>query len=439
MTQKSRTKLDPEALQRALVPLYARRVAPETLCVEAVERLSRVLGAEAQLTLPDSLGGRVIGEPPNGGSWTVEFRGPDDEGRLTVAGGPPSSKIVAALEVELDRFARYLEVRQAVAADLDRLEFRLQALHQISRTLSIARKIPDAEAHIVDFTGELFFAWWTALYRPLDPGTLEPREVRSLADDLELPEIAPSDLAGFLPVGDESEAIVLDDPPDWLPVGTRALATLDMGGRRLGCLLLGERMTEERYRPEDLQLLSTLAHSSAIALRNAELMAELREKAIMDELTGLYNRRFFESRLNEEIDRARRYRRPVSLILLDLDEFKSYNDTYGHAAGDVLLSRIGALIRANTRNVDLACRYGGEEFTVIAPETTRTQAEGLAERLHRGIGGLAPVTGVHRRVTVSAGVACFPDDARDAGSLLEAADRALYRAKAEGRDRVVSA
>lgn len=429
-------------ITRSLMPLYRIDAAPDKLWAAAVDRLAAVLGASVQLQLPDVLGGGTFGPVLEGEHWET---GIDHEGRrvrLVLSGEAPDEATRAALRLELERLVGHLAHVRRVNASLDRLEFRLEALHQISRTLTIARELPATEAHIVDFTGELFFAWHTALYRPRDPGTLEPRQVRALSKANRLPLIYAADLAELLPIGKESRAILMTgtpEPPAWLPAGVEALATLDVAGGRLGCLMLGERMTGEPYREDDIQLLSTVAHSCAIALKNAELVAELRQKAILDELTGLFNRRFFDKRLGEELARADRYRRPVTLILLDVDEFKTYNDTYGHAAGDVLLSRIGAVIRANTRSVDQACRYGGEEFAVIAPETDQDQALVVARRLREAVGGLQAVTGVQRRMTVSAGVAAYPDHARDASGLLEAADRALYRAKAAGRDRVACA
>lgn len=154
---------------------------------------------------------------------------------------------------------------------------------------------------------------------------------------------------------------------------------------------------------------------------------------------GLYNRRFFDAKLFDEVGRAHRYGRPLSLLLLDLDAFKAYNDEYGHTAGDVLLARIGALVRADIRTSDIGCRYGGEESAVIATESSVTEAHRLAQRLHGAIGGPQTAGGVRTSVTVSIGIAGFPEHGQDPAQLVQAADRALYRAKAEGRNRIVAA
>ncbi len=433
------TSLEPLELSRALRPLYGARANPDELVRRAADAVSAFLGGPVRLVLPEPLQVQPSGAEAGEMAWSVDFQHDGASGRVSGSHPVPDAAVQAALRVEMERFCAYLAVLRVVASVFDRLEFRLHALHQIARTLSVVREVGETEAHIVDFTGELFFAWWTALYRPRGDGRFEARRVRALRGASAPSPILGSDLAAFVAVGAESGAVPVKDAPTWLPEEARALAPLDVGGERLGCLLLGDRMNEEPYREEDIQLLATLAHSSAVALRNAELLEQLREQALVDELTGLYNRRYFDAEFALEIDRARRYRRPFSLLLVDVDRFKAYNDEFGHTAGDLVLARIGALLRADIRKVDTACRYGGEEFIVIAPETTAAQACALADRLHRAAGGMEPVAGLRRPITVSIGVASCPEHAEDSATLLEAADRALYRAKAEGRNRVVSA
>lgn len=160
--------------------------------------------------------------------------------------------------------------------------------------------------------------------------------------------------------------------------------------------------------------------------------------AITDSLTGLYNRRFFASALKLEVRRSRRYGLDLSLVMLDLDGFKKVNDEHGHGYGDEVLRRVGRVVRKATRDSDMACRYGGEEFSIILPETERLGAHAVAERIRRRTASLDD-EGDDRlalSVTVSGGVACFPADARDADDLVVRADQALYRAKESGRDRI---
>jgi diguanylate cyclase (GGDEF)-like protein len=226
---------------------------------------------------------------------------------------------------------------------------------------------------------------------------------------------------------------------DHVPAEVAVVAPLDFGDGDAGLLILGRRMTEAPYEAHDLALLRALADSSAIALRNAELLDRLRAQATIDPLTGCHNRRGFDEILSVEFARAKRYGRPLTLVLLDIDHFKGVNDDYGHEVGDHALQRIGRAVRHTFRNTDSASRYGGEEFAIIFPETGKDEGARLAERLRVLIETLPPNAEVPRSVTASFGVSAFPDDGRDISALIRAADRALYLAKANGRNRVETA
>lgn len=165
-------------------------------------------------------------------------------------------------------------------------------------------------------------------------------------------------------------------------------------------------------------------------------MAQVAEVALKDGMTGLFDHATFMRQVEAELTRARRYRDPVSLVLMDIDDFKAVNDVHGHLTGDEVLANIGGLIDEIVREVDVAGRYGGEEFAVLMPRTEVSEALAVAERLRRAI-ARARAGGVG--VTISAGVAAVPDHADDASSLVRAADDALYRAKAAGKDRVLPA
>ena len=158
-----------------------------------------------------------------------------------------------------------------------------------------------------------------------------------------------------------------------------------------------------------------------------------------DALTSLANRRVFDEVLDREIRRSRRYRWPLTLLLLDLDRFKEVNDAWGHLLGDLVLERIGGLLRRTVREADIACRFGGEEFAVVLPETTRLGGYTVAERIRRCVErvfGEEPVGGHAVPMTVSCGLACYPDDGLHASEIVARADEALYGAKRAGRNRV---
>jgi diguanylate cyclase (GGDEF)-like protein len=184
-----------------------------------------------------------------------------------------------------------------------------------------------------------------------------------------------------------------------------------------------------------LDVLTSFATHAALALRNAWLLAEVERLATIDGLTGVANRRTFENALHREVARAGRTSQPLSLVVLDIDHFKSVNDTLGHQAGDEVLRHVGAALASHAREVDLAARYGGEEFCVLLPACPPDDAMAVAERLR---GAIAEYSGP-TAVTVSAGVATLPFDAATDTALVAAADQALYRAKSGGRDRTVAA
>jgi diguanylate cyclase (GGDEF)-like protein len=166
-------------------------------------------------------------------------------------------------------------------------------------------------------------------------------------------------------------------------------------------------------------------------------VSRLQRDALFDAVTKLRNHRYFQVRLREEIGRTKRYGRPTSLLLIDLDNFKRINDQFGHATGDQVLRQVADLLMENSRASDIVCRYGGEELAVILPETAAQEALQVAERLRLALEHHQDVrAGV---VTLSAGVAACPDHGADADSLIAAADAAMYRAKGEGKNRVAVA
>jgi diguanylate cyclase (GGDEF)-like protein len=170
------------------------------------------------------------------------------------------------------------------------------------------------------------------------------------------------------------------------------------------------------------------------------LQADLAEQAIRDDLTGLYNRRHLMRALDTELARAERSGAPLSVVLLDIDHFKSVNDTYGHQVGDELLVAIAGVLSASARQEDTVARYGGEEFVVLLPGATADQARNRTlDWRQRCAATYVPTEQGALSATFSAGVAGFPESGTSSDVLLHAADTALYRAKAEGRDRVLLA
>jgi diguanylate cyclase (GGDEF)-like protein len=217
---------------------------------------------------------------------------------------------------------------------------------------------------------------------------------------------------------------------------------LAIKGRVLGVIELVNGEGDGGFSTEDLRILSTVAEFSAIAIENAQNFTKVQELTVLDDHTGLFNSRHLKRTLDQEIVRATRFGHPVSLVFFDLDHFKRVNDTYGHQAGSKLLAEIGRLLLGTLRSTDVPVRYGGDEFVVLLPETSKDQAMECAKRLRSEISHwkfLSEETYGPLHITASLGVASFPDDARAPEELLRRADDAMYRVKAERRDGVAGA
>jgi diguanylate cyclase (GGDEF)-like protein len=190
---------------------------------------------------------------------------------------------------------------------------------------------------------------------------------------------------------------------------------------------------------EEQRFVEDIAYSLALAVGNLRLREKLHILSIRDSLTGLFNRRYLDETLPREINRIERSRGELSLILFDIDHFKNFNDTYGHDAGDLVLRAMSAVVLAAIRESDIACRYGGEEFIIILPDTPIEIAEQRAQALRREVSELTwDYQGQEiGRLTISLGVAAFPQHGTKRDALIKSADEAAYLAKKGGRNRVV--
>jgi diguanylate cyclase (GGDEF)-like protein len=193
----------------------------------------------------------------------------------------------------------------------------------------------------------------------------------------------------------------------------------------------------DAYQAYDQDVLTTLANQTAMALKNAYDVRLIQEMAERDGLTGVYNHRYFQEKMAEEMVKAERFNKDMSLALLDVDHFKKFNDNHGHQEGDRVLRIVSQVIQTTIRGkVDTVARYGGEEFAVILPETDANGGKDMAERIRKNIEAqLFENNGKSLyRVTVSMGIASYPFDARDQKTLIQLADKALYEAKNAGRN-----
>lgn len=189
------------------------------------------------------------------------------------------------------------------------------------------------------------------------------------------------------------------------------------------------------------QLAVALSEQIALALSNIRLRENLLQQTIRDPLTGLYNRRFLEESLNREMARCKRSGCAFALLMIDVDHFKRFNDTYGHDAGDAALRAMSGALQKSTREGDIVCRFGGEEFVVVLPDTDLKGATSRAQRIVEFVRGLEITHNgkTLRSITASVGPAMYPQNGKTMTAIIQSADRALYEAKGAGRDRLVLA
>ncbi len=341
------------------------------------------------------------------------------------------------------------ELRQH-AVDLERQRREMALVSRLGARLEGCDTLAEAHRVLAEDVPPVFEGDAGALYRPESLGG-RLRAIGTWGDPAPLTRaFASNECLGL----DRGRTHVVSDPdgggrcahiPE--PVGAGLLCVpLAAQGEVLGLLHVQIRRTGGGVRRSARvaarrRLTEMLAEHVALALVNIRHRATLREQSIRDELTGLFNRRYMEETLDRELRRATREGGSVGLIMCDLDHFKTYNDTRGHAAGDAILRTIGSFLSGAVRGEDVVCRFGGEEFVIILPKAGLEDTRRRTDDLRQQLAGLDMATSESAlpAVTLSFGVAAFPEHGVGPDQLLMAADEALYRAKAAGRDRVVVA
>jgi len=204
----------------------------------------------------------------------------------------------------------------------------------------------------------------------------------------------------------------------------------------LGIIIVDNYITKKPITDEDLRILTMFINQASGAIENSKTYEDTLTRAHTDALTTLWNYGYFQYKLDEEIVKARSSNRKISVLMVDIDNFKIFNDTFGHQAGDEALKTIAINIQRSARKIDIACRYGGEEFSFILPDTSKEEALTIAERMRTAISDNKIMDYVF---TISIGVASFPQDAQNKEELVRKSDEALYKAKNEGKNKVISA
>ena len=227
-----------------------------------------------------------------------------------------------------------------------------------------------------------------------------------------------------------------DDVCPGVDSGPAAFVPLALRDQSPGYLAIYRRRGAMPFGRDELRTATLLTACAALALDNRRLATDLQRLAVTDDLTQAFNYRYLKSALRRELKRASRFKQQLSLIMLDVDNLKSYNDRNGHLRGSGLLKELARLCSQQVRSFDVLAKYGGDEFTIILPQTGKEGATVVAERVRAAVEGHVFALAEAGAITVSLGIATFPEDATDAMGLLQASDRALYRAKGNGRNRL---
>ena len=348
---------------------------------------------------------------------------------------------------------------ERVFAAVERSKYEHERLYRSVKQLAGALTPEQVHAQAFAAARELCAFDFAALTR-YDEGTQVHSVLSAIGDEAlcaAMNELRFDDHAGLiamavknrtpLPPGGETTDLPLLDPSAsderarLRGFASRVVVPLIYGGSAIGSLvLLGKAPgLVGRGRQSRLDLLCVIASQIAVSLENARMYQAMEAMATTDGLTGLSNRRTFQERLAEMLQRAERQERPVSLVLCDIDHFKRINDTYGHLVGDLVLRRVAQVVQACARKVDVAARYGGEEFAVILENTDAAGARLFADRVRQEVQRLVMATdGGTVTCTLSLGVATLPEDGHEGRLLIEHADQALYYAKRNGRNRAVT-
>jgi len=366
--------------------------------------------------------------------------------------GPADEQVLTSLAGEVVRAMEGERLLAAVRGEKEEKARFFRALEELNRTTTLAQAAECAVAQAREMGG-LDLCAVTLVEEPARAGARPRHRVQAVAGDGSGPlsGLTFADNAGLvanvvrlgapLP-GRELQAmerlVIFDSSTAVRGLGALKIFPLRAGESTVGAMVCGTRRRDGLPDPAQAAL-SMLSLQAAAALVRTRLYEEAERLATTDGLTGLLNRRTLATQLVARVREAQRYRRPLSLLLIDVDHFKKVNDTHGHPAGDAVLRGVAAVARAQARETDLVARYGGEELAVVLPETDAAGARAIAERLRAAVESTAHASDQGAlRVTVSVGVATWPGGGQNPDELLTTADRALYRAKQTGRNRVES-
>lgn len=345
--------------------------------------------------------------------------------------------------------AMLFERSETTKNELDRRVFNLMTLQQSGKVLSSTLNLEELLRISIDMFLETVWANKGVLMLMSEGNfSLEVKAVKGIeGEELKSLEKDPGEVWAMGILTKEKRPILAQEAAG--KMGFQSHSTVDRRlkfavyipmlkeGEIYGAVKIGPKINGEPFTENDLEFFSTLGSQAVIAFENARLYS----LAITDSITKLYIHRYFQLRLDEEVKRSQRYNSALTLLMCDIDHFKEINDTYGHQQGDVILKEVSLILRRNVRATDIACRYGGEEFVIILPETTQSDAKIVAERIRKDVATFEFPSLTQKQpfihCTISIGVAGFPLNANDKDELIQKADSSMYRAKGAGRNKVV--
>jgi len=368
------------------------------------------------------------------------------EGNLTVRAPVKTEDEIGSLAVSFNKMASSLEETKK---ELDQRLLEIYALYNVSKTLNASYETEQLLLGLVkDISKNMKVNRMMIMLVDEETGDLKVASHTGFND--EKVAILQGHLGeGFYgSVASSGQCVLVEDVD-----ADKNIKKLEIAGKNINSviavpfhrrdkvlgLICAYKDRPDKFKPTDLNLFESVAEHLAVALENTRMFEQTKHMAITDGLTGLYNKRFFLDTIKSEIERSKRHDENLSFFMMDIDNFKNYNDTNGHQAGDDLLKEMASLIQSLIRKIDIAFRYGGEELVVILTETDKAGAMILAEKLVKTI---SKHPFMHREkqplgcVSVSMGLATFPEDAKDADDLICRADKALYVAKNSGKNRV---
>lgn len=353
--------------------------------------------------------------------------------KVEIKRGETRKKIIANTNVLLDKSLYELSVINKINTSLSRTLNYTEIINEVASLLS---QMIEYVACGILISEEEAFILKIYLTAPRTDSFINDFREKTLKKWIGFCGSLPKDKEIILKINNPS--LVVEDKGKGGVLGAFEGIPFKVGNRIIGLLSIAATKVNT-FSPDDIRLIKMLVDNSSIAIENGLLHKKIENLAITDGLTGVYNHRYFKEALHKEIKRAERYNLVFSLLMFDIDNFKKINDTYGHPKGDEVLKELAQIAKEIfQREIDVVARYGGEEFVIILPQTTKEKAAIVGEKLLPSIRErLFLLASLPEPVTISLGIASYPDDGEKEDDIILSADKALYEAKKQGKNRIV--